>query len=59
VYERHLEKMCHCLVHDCKGFSAVVDLNQMREKTVQLADVVGFNEVCLDDVLDLLMSDKE
>jgi hypothetical protein len=32
----------------------------MREKkTVQLANVVGINKVCLDDVLDLLMSDKE
>ena len=51
--------MCPCPVHDCKGCSAVEDLNRMRAKTVQLADVVGFNKVCLDDVLDLLMSDKE
>ena len=51
--------MCPCLVHDCKGLSAAEDLNQMREKTVQLADVVGFNEICLDDVLDLLTSDEE
>jgi len=47
-------------VHDCKGFSAVVDLNQMREKkNIQLADVLGFSEVCLDDVFVLLTSNKE
>jgi hypothetical protein len=46
-------------MHDCKGFSAVEDLNFTREKIEQLANVVGFNWVCLDDVLDLLTSDKE
>lgn len=47
-------------MRDCKGLSAIEDLNQMREKkNVQLADVVGFSEVCLDDVFDLLKSSKE
>jgi hypothetical protein len=34
-------------------------MNQMTEKIVHLANVVEFNEVYLDDVMDLLMSDKE
>jgi DDE superfamily endonuclease./Tc5 transposase DNA-binding domain./CENP-B N-terminal DNA-binding domain. len=51
--------MCPYLVHDCKGFTVDEDLNQTIEKIVQLANIVGFNEVDLDDVVDVLMSDKE
>jgi 5,10-methenyltetrahydromethanopterin hydrogenase len=47
------------MVHGCKGFSAVEDLHEMREKIVQLAKIVGFNKVCLVDVFDVLMSEKE
>jgi hypothetical protein len=46
-------------MHDCKGFSVGQDLNQTREKIVQLANVVWFNKVILDDDVDLLISDKE
>lgn len=40
-------------MHGCKGFSAVEDLNEMREEIVQLAKVVGFSQVCLVDVFDV------
>jgi len=53
------KQMCPYLVHDCKGFAVDEDLNQMIEKIVQLANIVGFNEVDLNDVVDVLMSDKE
>jgi hypothetical protein len=53
------KQMCPYLVHDCKGFSVDEDLNQTIEKIVQLANTVGFSEVDLDDVVDLLMSGKE
>jgi len=52
------KQMCPYLVHDCKGFAVDEDLNQTIEKIVQLANIVGFNEVDLDDVVDVL-SDKE
>ena len=53
------KQMCPYLVHYCKGFTVDEDLNQTIEKIVQLANIVGFNEVDLDDVVDVLMSDKE
>jgi len=53
------KQMCPNLVRDCKGFTVDEDLNQTIEKIVQVANIVGFNEVDLDDVVDVLMSDKE
>jgi hypothetical protein len=53
------KQMCPHLVHNRKGFSVDEDLNQTIEKIVQLANTVGFNEVDLDDVVDVLMSCKE
>ena len=47
---------------DCMDFTVHdKDLNQheMREKNCKLENLVGFNEVGLDDVMGLLMSDHE
>jgi len=53
------KQLCPHLVHDCKGFTVDEDLNQTIEKIVQLANIVGFNEVDLNDVVDVLMPDKD
>ena len=50
--------MCTYLTYDCKGFSVDQDLNQMRQKMVQQANVVEFNKLNL-DITDSLMFDKE
>ena len=44
---------------DCKGLSVDEDLNETREKIIQLSNVVRFNWVDLDEVVNLLMSEKE
>ena len=48
VYEQSLKKkMCPNLVHNFKEFLVVEDLNQMREKNVQMANIVGLMRLIL------------
>jgi hypothetical protein len=51
--------VCPDLVHDFKGFSVDEDVNKTKEEIVQLANKVGFNEVDLCDVGDLLSHNDE
>jgi hypothetical protein len=46
--------VCPDSVHNFKEFSVDEYVNKMKEETVQLANKVGFNEVDLCDVGDLL-----
>ncbi|GFG29801.1 hypothetical protein Cfor_00232 [Coptotermes formosanus] len=51
--------VCPDLVHDFKGFSVDEDVNKTKEEVVQLASKVGFNDVDLCDVGDLLSHNDE